>query len=135
VIYLLDTNAFSDLLRENPKSREKISNLSPEDSVIISSVVRGEIRYGIEKLAPGKKRSDIEMKSNNLFASFLCHPISDKAADLYGKIKAAVQGKGLSLDENDLWIAATTLSLDATLVTRDSDFHRVEGLKTTDWTR
>ncbi|MBI1742605.1 hypothetical protein HYR54_06000 [Candidatus Acetothermia bacterium] len=36
---------------------------------------------------------------------------------------------------NDLWIAATTVSLGATLVTSDSDFQRIDGLKVEDWTR
>jgi predicted nucleic acid-binding protein len=43
-------------------------------------------------------------------------------------VKASQQRRGLPLDENDLWIAATTLAIDATLVSRDSDFHAVEGL-------
>jgi predicted nucleic acid-binding protein len=34
----------------------------------------------------------------------------------------------LSLDENDLWIAATAIALGATLVTRDADFASVESL-------
>ena len=34
----------------------------------------------------------------------------------------------LPLDENDLWIAATALSLGATLVSRDSDFRAIEDL-------
>jgi predicted nucleic acid-binding protein len=38
--------------------------------------------------------------------------------------------RGLILDENDLWIAATTIALDATLVTRDSDFSGIDGLLT-----
>jgi predicted nucleic acid-binding protein len=38
------------------------------------------------------------------------------------------------LDENDLWIAATALALDAVLVTRDSDFQQIEGLSVNDWT-
>jgi len=32
------------------------------------------------------------------------------------------------LDENDLWIAATALALDATLVSRDGAFQTIEGL-------
>ena len=32
------------------------------------------------------------------------------------------------LDENDLWIAATALVMNATLVTRDGDFRAIEGL-------
>jgi predicted nucleic acid-binding protein len=38
------------------------------------------------------------------------------------------------LDENDLWIAATAVALDAVLVSRDSDFQQIEGLKVDDWT-
>jgi len=38
------------------------------------------------------------------------------------------------LDENDLRIAATAVSLNATLVSRDSDFQRVDGLRLANWT-
>jgi hypothetical protein len=34
----------------------------------------------------------------------------------------------ISADENDLWIAAMALVLDATLVARDRDFRTIEGL-------
>jgi predicted nucleic acid-binding protein len=40
----------------------------------------------------------------------------------------ARQQQGLSLDENDLWVAATALALGAGLVTRDSDFAGIPGL-------
>ena len=46
----------------------------------------------------------------------------------YSTVKISQQRRGLPLDENDLWIAATTLAIDATLVSRDSDFQSVEGL-------
>lgn len=36
--------------------------------------------------------------------------------------------RGLILDENDLWIAATAIALDATLVSRDTDFSGIDGL-------
>lgn len=32
------------------------------------------------------------------------------------------------LDENDLWIAATAMSIGATLVSRDRDFRGIDGL-------
>jgi predicted nucleic acid-binding protein len=40
----------------------------------------------------------------------------------------AQQQSGLVLNENDLWIAATALALGATLVSRDTDFSRIDGL-------
>jgi predicted nucleic acid-binding protein len=43
-------------------------------------------------------------------------------------LKVARQQRGLTLDENDLWVAATALALGATLVTRDGDFSGIPGL-------
>jgi predicted nucleic acid-binding protein len=45
-MFLLDTNAFSDLMREHPKMDAHLASASPAERVIICSVVRGEIRYG-----------------------------------------------------------------------------------------
>jgi tRNA(fMet)-specific endonuclease VapC len=57
------------------------------------------------------------------------------AGDHYGRMKREVEKRGLMLNENDLWIAATALALDAVLITRDSDFQRVPGLLMEDWTQ
>ena len=48
-------------------------------------------------------------------------PVPERAGDLYAAVKLARQQRGLTLDENDLWVAATTLALGATLVSRGSD--------------
>jgi tRNA(fMet)-specific endonuclease VapC len=61
--------------------------------------------------------------------------VPEKAGDYYAKVKLSRQRKGLTLDENDLWIAATAIALDAVLITRDSDFQHLGGLKVDDWTR
>jgi predicted nucleic acid-binding protein len=55
MLFLLDTNAFSDLMREHPQLDARLSALTPTDRVIICAVVRGEILYGIERLPPGKR--------------------------------------------------------------------------------
>ena len=44
------------------------------------------------------------------------------------RIRTCLKEKGRPLPENDLWIAATALSLEATVVSRDSDFQEIEGL-------
>lgn len=54
--------------------------------------------------------------------------------DAYAKIKRARERKGFSLDENDLWIAATASAFGAILVTRDRDFASIYELATVDWT-
>jgi predicted nucleic acid-binding protein len=50
------------------------------------------------------------------------------AGDRYATMKVMQQRRGLPLDENDLWIAATSLAINATLVSRDEDFLGISGL-------
>ncbi len=132
--FLLDTTAFSDLMREHPTMDSHIAELAPTDRVVICSIVRGEIRYGIERLPQGKRRQELEAKAANLFAAIPCESVSEAAGDQYAKVKLTRQQQGLTLDENDLWIAATALVLSAVLISRDSDFQRIDRLTVHDWT-
>jgi predicted nucleic acid-binding protein len=60
--------------------------------------------------------------------AFQCEPVPARAAGFYGSVKAERQRPGLALDENDLWIAATTMALNATLVSRDAHFFGIDGV-------
>jgi predicted nucleic acid-binding protein len=82
----------------------------------------------LEKLVPGRRRTELERKAGKLLAALPCEPILSAAADRYATVKASQQRRGLPLDENDLWIAATALAMNATLVSRDTDFQAIEGL-------
>jgi predicted nucleic acid-binding protein len=108
--------------------------LTDKDRVIICPVVRGEILYGIVRLPEGKRRADLASKAHRLFASLACEAVPETAADYYANVKFASYSKGLALDENDLWIAATALASGSVLVTRDNDFQVVDGLTVVDWT-
>ena len=54
--------------------------------------------------------------------------VTQKVADKYGIIKANLQKHGHILPENDMWIAATALANDMTVVTQDKHFSVIEGL-------
>jgi hypothetical protein len=77
-------------------------------------IVRGEIRYGIEQLAQSRRRQALENQAATLFAIVPCEPIPETAGDHYARTKLTRQRKGLVLDENDLWIAATAHGNDNT---------------------
>jgi predicted nucleic acid-binding protein len=130
----LDTNAFSDLMREHPKVDAHLASASPAERVMLCSVVRGEIRYGIERLPQGRRRQEMEAKATKLFAILPCQPVPEAAGDHYATVKLTRERRGLALDENDLWIAATALALGAVLISRDSDFQQIDGLTVEDWT-
>jgi predicted nucleic acid-binding protein len=133
VIYLLDTTAFSALMRRATNVRTRLANLGSSDRVLICTITRGEILYGLTRLAEGKRRKDLEAEATKLFNELECVPVPETAADHYANVKSAAQKQGTPLDENDLWIAATALSLSAVLVTTDTDFQRVGALNRGDW--
>jgi len=133
MIFLLDTNAFSDLMRKHRQLEAHLAALAPTDRVVICSIVRGEISFGIAQLAEGRRRQTLESQAAPLFAILPCEAVPETAGDFYATTKITRQSKGLGLDENDLWIASTALALGATLVTRDSDFANIDGLQVEDW--
>lgn len=132
--YLLDTTIFSGLMRRDLRVQARAASLAPADRAIICTITRGEILHGLIRLAQGRRQGDLEAEAVSVFAQFACLPVPEAAGDRYARIKFEAQSRGTPLDENDLWIAATALSLDATLVTTDSDFQRVTGLKIATWT-
>jgi predicted nucleic acid-binding protein len=129
VTYLLDTNAISDLMRASPQIENWMAGLEQGDRVITCTIVRGEILFGIARLPPGRRRTELEETGGQFLATVRCEPVPERAGDFYTAVKLARQQRGLTLDENDLWVAATALALGAALVTRDSDFAGIDGLR------
>ena len=126
--YLLDTNAISDLMRASSRIENWMAQLEPNHRVVTCTIVRGEILFGITRPPRGGWRTELEETGSQFLASIRCEPVPERAGDFYAAVKLARQQRGLALDENDLWVAATALALGATLVTRDGDFGGIDGL-------
>ena len=60
MIFLLDTNAFSDLTRKHAKIEARLTSLPSTDRVIICPIVRVEIRYGTLSTTPVTRDSDFQ---------------------------------------------------------------------------
>jgi tRNA(fMet)-specific endonuclease VapC len=126
--YLLDTNAISGLMRTDAQVENWMASLDAADTIVTCTIVRGEILFGISRLPVGTRRSELERIGQQFLDAFQCEPVLVRAADFYSSVKAERQRQGLALDENDLWIAATAMALNATLVSRDGDFVGIDGL-------
>lgn len=133
MIFLLDTNTCSDLMRGDAITISRSEAITDRDIAVVCPIVRGEILFGITRLPPGSRRQDLQLKADTLFAQLPCYTIPASAADHYAAMKIEGRRKSLGLDDNDLWIASTALAFGATLVTRDKDFLQIDSLVTVNW--
>jgi tRNA(fMet)-specific endonuclease VapC len=129
---LLDTNAISDLMTDHPRIKARAAAYPGRLSTSVVAI--GEIRYGVERLPAGKRRTDLEARARTTLANLLHRPVTLSVAETYGRLTALLESRGLNLQDNDLWIAATALTHSLILVTRDQIFTRIPGLVVEDWT-
>jgi predicted nucleic acid-binding protein len=135
MLFLLDTNALSDIIRNHSILRSRIAQRSKTDQVITCVIAWGELCFGSQRLPPSKKRLDLEAKIKELEAEISCREIPMAAANHYARLKQACKARGRALNENDLWIAATAAALGAVLISRDLDFSGITAIQIEDWTK
>lgn len=125
--YLLDTNAAIAFLAQNNDLQEVIADA---DETFISVIVLGELYFGAEKSA----RTVANSLRVDLLASHHTVLVCDQdTARLYGSIRNGLRMKGLPIPEADMWIAASAIQHNVTLLTRDSHFNHVAGLNLASW--
>lgn len=121
--FLLDTNVVSEWLKPRPNSGV-VSWLATvdEDVTFLSVVTITELRYGIERMAPGsrKKRIDDWLQQDLLdrFESRVL-PVDLAIADECGRLVARCEAQGRPIEPRDAFIAATSEVYGMTLVTRN----------------
>lgn len=128
---LLDTNAVSDLMRGTEQLKSRIAG-HPE-RIATSVVVVGELRYGLNRMTPGRKLDDLEARAQAILSALWIEVVSEPVAHSYGMLKARLQSRGIAFDDNDLWIAATAAANGYLLVTRDQAFGHVAEIQVENW--
>jgi predicted nucleic acid-binding protein len=88
----------------------------------ISVVTIAEVRFG--QLAMGWGVCRI-VKSERRLATYLPLTIDDPHINEWARLSAAARSRGISLSDNDLWIAATASVRESVLVTCDRDHVRI----------
>jgi predicted nucleic acid-binding protein len=102
----------------------------------ISAITHCEILYGIRRLPPVKRRITFDESYADVFSRLArVFPVDQQVADLHAGLRANLEASGIVLPVNDLWIAATALHHDLPVVTLDSHFDFVPGLRILNWTR
>lgn len=129
--YLLDTNIASHIIRgDSPAILDRLVSV-PLSDIFISAVTEAELLYGLEKRG---RPSGLSKRVDAFLIRVTIDPWSRTAALAYAGLRAKLERCGRPLSSMDLMIAAHALSMDATLVTRDSAFSQVSnGLRVDAW--
>lgn len=133
MIYLLDTNAVSALMKGSVAVVERLAATKPAD-VAVPQPVLAEIAFGIERLPRSRRRAALQARFDLLCTELSRAEWSDAVSQIYGRVKATLERRGTRIEDFDAAIAAHALALDATLVTANLDhMTRVPALRIEDW--
>ncbi|MDD3268370.1 MAG: type II toxin-antitoxin system VapC family toxin [Syntrophomonadaceae bacterium] len=129
--YMLDTNICIYIIKKKPAAVFRVfQSLKPGD-VCISSVSYAELQYGVYK-SQDQVRNRIALL--NFLAPIEILPFSDRAAAIYGEIRAALENRGQVIGPYDLLIAAHALSEKLVLVSNNTrEFSRIPQLQIQNW--
>lgn len=125
--YLLDTNVISELIARvpNPRVVTWVDQLDPE-SVYLSVITIGELRKGIEKLTPSRRKDELTTwLDHDLLRRFAGHivTITTDIMLVWGELTGRLEREGKPIAGIDSLIAASALEGKYTLVTRnEADF-------------
>ena len=131
MIYMLDTNICSYIIRNHPESiKRKLKEVERLHEVALSSVVVSELLYGAYKKGnPGL----IEVVKHFVSCFSICD-FGEKAAEEYALMRVEFERMGEPIGAYDLQIAAHARALSAVLVTNNErEFKKVEGLRIENW--
>ncbi len=84
-------------------------------------------RYG---LAKRPEATALKFLLESLLASIRVLPWGRDEAETYGRLRAKLEANGKTLGNMDMMIAAHAIASNATLVTNDLAFHRINDLRT-----
>ncbi|MEO7913695.1 MAG: type II toxin-antitoxin system VapC family toxin [Roseiflexaceae bacterium] len=122
--YLFDTNVISELIAKQPNQKviDWIDGCDPA-TVYLSVITIGEIRKGIEKLAPSQRRTMLTAwLSNDLLVRFdgRIAAITIDVMLVWGELTGRLENIGHPIAAIDSLIAAIALAGNYRLVTRNT---------------
>ena len=128
--YLIDTDIIINSIKGNKKVNQRIGEYAAIPKAI-SIITFGELLYGAKKSIQRDKNTSIIYRLAEIFPIV---GITRSTIEAFTEVKMALDIKGERIEDFDLLIAATALSLNYTLVTNNTKhYKRIEGLQLENW--
>ena len=120
---ILDTDVLSALMRQTPEKKVvDWLDQQPSTSIWTTSITILEVRFGLQILEAGKRRSAL-MRAFDEVLEAMSHRVAAfdiAAAEMAGDLMAALQKRGRRGDLRDTMIAGIVVANHATLATHNT---------------
>ena len=124
---ILDTNARSAYLDSAPEAVEIVSEAR---ELAIPVIVAGEFAFGITQ---SRHRDAYERSLQRILDRSTVLEIGIETARHYAAIRLELKGAGNPIPANDVWIAALSRQHGMSVMSRDTHFDFVSGLRRRRW--
>lgn len=126
---MLDTGTCIYVFKGAPGIEPKVAL----EHCCISTVVLGELEYGVANSHPNRREQNEEALLDFISCIHIL-PVTDVVAKMYGSVRTQPYLKKQPIGPNDMWIAAHSLAEEVTLITNNTrEFERVSGLVLDTW--
>ncbi len=120
---------------------ERAGNMPPDfpkglqgETVALAAITASELLHGVHRADSAVRRDRRQRFVEAILSSFRVLPFDLNVARVHSGLWADLQRRGSMIGSHDLLIAATAMTHDFTLLTRDRrDFGRIEGLDLLFW--
>lgn len=138
-LYVLDTDIVGFAFQRHPTMLQHLQRLPEDDLVVTTIITFGEdlggwlpaCRRAPDGVARARAYARLQ-RGLDFYQQWVCLPFDEVAAAIFDQLRA----QKLRIGTNDLAIAAITLAVNGTLISRNTvDFQRIPGLLLEDWTQ
>jgi len=126
ITHLLDADWLIDAINGVESAYSVVERLVDRGEVATSVVVLGEVREGLLASGISPKR---QQRFEALADAMEVIPIERGLVPWFADLRYRLRSTGRIIGDHDIWIAATALEYDLTLISRDRHFDRIPNLK------
>lgn len=130
--YLADANVLSEPTKATPNAKALGWLTAHESELVVDAVVLGELSIGVLTLPRGLKRTRLERWFASVTANIECLPWDAAVGLRWARLVADLRAAGRAMPILDSLIAATALTHDLTVATRNGRDFRTAGVRVVD---
>jgi predicted nucleic acid-binding protein len=126
--FLVDANVLSEATRPNPNSQVLDWLDSHEEDLAVNPIILGEIEYGILRLPEGARRNRLLEWFQSGVRTIHVFVFDEATASTWARLLAQLCNNGRTMPVKDSMIAASALTHNLTVVTRNTPDFIAAGL-------